>query len=115
MEEQCLQLSTPSYRLKKEKKNLRNLMILPVPDSSSLIDQSLVRVQVQRRKRLTLQINRKVILLNVTASLRVFPEFRLIFGHLYVYLTGCKILLASVNVWEKRGGNGHFVHCLKSF
>ena len=28
-EEQCLQLSTPSYRLKKEKGNLRNLMTLP--------------------------------------------------------------------------------------
>ena len=44
-----------------------------------------------------------------------FPEFRPIADISYVYLTGCKIVSASVNVCEKRVGNGHFVHCLKSF
>ena len=44
-----------------------------------------------------------------------FPEFRPILDISYVYLTGCKTVSASVNVCEKRVGNGHFVHCLKSF
>ena len=44
-----------------------------------------------------------------------FPEFWPISDMSYVYLTGCKIVSASVNVCEKRVGNGHLVHCLKSF
>ena len=77
MEEQRLQLSTPSYRLKKEKGELKKSNDTPRKDSdsSSLIvpssvtvvgavdGQGMVRVQVPRRKNLTLQI-RKVILQN---------------------------------------------------